>query len=134
MSSRETTELALAHNASEYPISRLSAKFEPFNQLAMLTSTEGHISAVAHGKLEIIAAQIRALQETAHDIIKQAEDNMRLHRVVCRFEKRLGHTYHLYDRDGGEYFSMLSPADWGTPPHVFVGSYKLNADMTWTKL
>jgi hypothetical protein len=28
---------------------------------------------------------------------------------------------------------MLSPDDWGgRPPHPFVGSYRLEADMSWT--
>lgn len=42
--------------------------------------------------------------------------------------------YHLYRRsDGGEYFSMLSPREWrGQPPHEFIGSYRLENDMSWT--
>jgi hypothetical protein len=42
--------------------------------------------------------------------------------------------YHLYERTDGELeFSMLSPADWdGRPPHRCVGSFRLEADMTWT--
>jgi hypothetical protein len=40
----------------------------------------------------------------------------------------------LYERaDGERELSLLSPADWGRrPPHRFVGSYRLKADMTWT--
>ena len=42
--------------------------------------------------------------------------------------------YHLYERENGTlYFSMLSPDDWGgEAPHTFRGSYRLEADMSWT--
>ena len=34
---------------------------------------------------------------------------------------------------GSLYFSMLSPAEWGgRAPHPFEGSYRLEADMSWT--
>ncbi|KXJ12942.1 uncharacterized protein C1orf50 homolog [Exaiptasia diaphana] len=43
--------------------------------------------------------------------------------------------YFLYRRENQTtYFSMLSPQDWGsTCPHEFLGAYKLEADMSWTK-
>ena len=57
-----------------------------------------------------------------------------LHRARCNFQKRVGHTYHLYERpDGSSYFSMLHPDDWnGRAPHPFVGSFRLEPDMSWT--
>jgi Protein of unknown function (DUF2452). len=42
---------------------------------------------------------------------------------------------HLYERPTGEkYFSLLSPEEWGTPPHKFLGSYKLNVDMSFERI
>lgn len=41
----------------------------------------------------------------------------------------------MTDRNGGTaaYWSMLSPTDYGgKPPHEHVGSFRLEADMSWT--
>lgn len=119
-----------------YPTSRLSAPFAPVDQLEAVKDSDRMLGAVARGKLNLIAEQIRYLQGEALKIIEQARNDMELHRVACSFEKRVGHTYHLYERgEDNLYFSLLSPDDWGgCPPHNFVGSYKLESDMTWTKL
>ena len=91
------------------------------------------IGAVVHGKLEVIAQQIRTLQAQARQILEQAQHDGALHRAECRFQKRAGHTYHLYERDdGGSYLSMIAPEQWRDgPPHRFIGSYRLQADMSW---
>jgi hypothetical protein len=91
------------------------------------------IGTVVHAKLEVIAEQIRHLQQQARTILDQAKDSAALHRAVCRFQKKPGRIYHLYERpDGSSYLSMLSPADWGEPPHPHLGSYRLEHDMSWT--
>ena len=66
--------------------------------------------------------------------LEEAQASARLHRATCSFKKTPGHVYHLYRRDDGElYFSMLSPTDWrGAPPHPFEGSYRLEADQSFT--
>jgi hypothetical protein len=122
--------------SSIHPTSRLAPPFQPFDQLEAVKDSDRMLGAVARGKLSVIAEQIRHLQGEALKIIEQARNDMELHRVACSFEKRVGHVYHLYERDEDNlYFSLLSPNDWrGCPPHNFVGSYKLESDMTWTKL
>ena len=118
-----------------HPTSRLAPKFEPINQLENFQESHKLLGTVAHGKLMVIAQQIQALKKQAESIIADAEKNMQLHKVFCLFEKRTGHTYHLYEKDGESYFSMLSPEDWrGSPPHKFLGSFRLEADATWTEL
>ena len=70
------------------------------------------------------------------DQLREAERDLRLNAARCNFLRKPGQTYHLY-RDGrGElHFSMLSPGDWGTrmaPGVAFEGSYRLEADQSWT--
>jgi hypothetical protein len=121
--------------SAPHPTSRLAPKFEPINQLEILQESHKLLGTVAHGKLTVIAQQMQALKKQAESIITEAEKNMQLHKVFCLFEKRAGHTYHLYEKDGEPYFSMLSPKDWrGSPPHKFLGSFRLEADATWTEL
>ena len=130
-----SNDRAIVSKSSTYPLSRLSAGFKPIDHLQTLQDAEKMLGAVAHGKLKIIAEQILYLQEQARKIIIESEVNMELHQASCAFEKRVGHTYHLYRRDSGEtYFSMLSIEDWnGNPPHEFLGSYKLEPDMSWVR-
>ncbi len=92
---------------------------------------QAHLSLKTHaaGKLDVIARQIRGLQEEARRILEQAERDAALHRVQCAFEKRPGMDLHLYEKaDGERYFSMLSPEEWGTPPHAFRGTFRLQTD------
>lgn len=134
-SSRETTALDLDHRESKYPVSRLSAKFQASLIPKESSGEELRIYASAMSQLEIIAEQIRVLQERAQEIIDHAELDMHLHRVTCKFEKRIGIAYHLYaSANSGEYFSLISPDEWGTPPHRFMGSYVLGGDGSWRRV
>lgn len=120
--------------AAPYPLSRLSAPITLVDVAREIEAADSVLSAVAGGKLESIARQIRALQEEAARTLAEARAAADLHRAQCSFKKIPGKLYHLYQRPTGErYFSMLSPQDWGSaPPHAFVGSYRLEADMRFT--
>ena len=87
-------------------------------------------------KLNVIAEQIKSLQDQAHEILKQAQHDQVLHRASCQCKRIIGHTYYLYAKGNEQlYFSMLSPEDWhGEPPHQFMGSYRLEQDMSWTAM
>lgn len=94
------------------------------------------IKAGACGKLEIIAQQIRFLQEQARQVLLDSSTDELINKAACNFVKKPGKVYHLYQREDGQpYLGMLSPEEWGgNPPHDFVGSYKLEYDMTFTPL
>lgn len=120
--------------AAPYPLSRLSAPINLIDVAKEIQAADSVLSAVAAGKLEAIARQIRALQEQAACTLAEAQIDAELHRVRCNFKKLPGKLYHLYERpDGERYFSLLSPEDWaGKPPHAFCGSFRLEADMRFT--
>ena len=123
------------HRGSKFPTSRLSAPFQPIDADAAFQQAADMITVVTRGKLELIVDQIKHLQEQARRIIMEAELDAKLHTASCSFEKRAGHTYHLYRRDQDDtYFSILSPEEWGTPPHEYLGSYVMNGDMSWTRV
>ena len=119
---------------SPYPVSRLAPAHELVDIARQIAEADQIIGTVVHGKLEVIAEQIRNLQDQARRIMDAARSNASLHRARCNFQKRVGHTYHLYEKpDGTSYLSMLGPSDWGNRcPSGFVGSYRLEADMSWT--
>lgn len=73
------------------------------------------------------------LRNMAIDVLKDAKRDNELHQIACNFVKKPGHIYHLYERPSGQkYFSMLSPEEWGNTPHNFLGSWRLEADHSWT--
>ncbi|HJL19836.1 MAG TPA: DUF2452 domain-containing protein [Sandaracinaceae bacterium LLY-WYZ-13_1] len=119
---------------SPYPVSRLAPAHDLVDVAREIERADQTIGAVVGGKLELIARQIRALQEEAREILDDTRRDLDLHRAECNFAKRVGGVYHLYERPNGRcYFSMLSPDDWGgAPPHSFRGSYRLEGDQSWT--
>ncbi|OXB60727.1 hypothetical protein ASZ78_006090 [Callipepla squamata] len=108
------------------------------------------VRANACSKLTVIAEQIRCLQEQARkeelvqqrdcmavaghfEVLEDANRDADLHHVACNLVKKPGNIYYLYRRESGQkYFSILSPKEWGTSPHEFLGAYKLQHDMSWT--
>ncbi|XP_017590573.1 PREDICTED: uncharacterized protein C1orf50 homolog [Corvus brachyrhynchos] len=107
--------------------------------LAVLTSchflsqANDFVRANACSKLTVIAEQIRHLQEQARKVLDEANRDADLNHVACNLVKKPGNVYYMYRRESGQrYFSILSPKEWGTTPHEFLGAYKLQHDMSWT--
>jgi len=123
-----------ADHSAPYPVSRLAPAFHAPDLAEEVARAEAMLGARTGAKLRVIADQIKALQAEARKVLDQAREEQSLTRAECAFKRLPGKVYHLYRRgDGSRYFSMLSPADWrGEPPHAFVGSYRLEADYSWT--
>uniref|UniRef100_A0A8C0BG36 Chromosome 1 open reading frame 50 n=3 Tax=Neoaves TaxID=3078114 RepID=A0A8C0BG36_9AVES len=97
------------------------------------SQADDFIRANACNKLTVIAEQIRYLQEQARKVLDEANRDADLHHVACNLVKKPGNIYYMYRRESGQrYFSILSPKEWGTSPHEFLGAYKLQHDMSWT--
>lgn len=122
--------------SSPYPVSRLAPAFRAPDLAQEVERAESMLSARTSAKLRVIADQIKSLQAEARKVLDDAQAEHALTQAECAFKRRPGQVYHLYQRgDGDRYFSMLSPDDWrGEPPHSFVGSYRLEADYSWTPL
>ncbi len=117
-----------------YPVSRLGASVDLVDLAQQISSADSHINTRVSAKLQVIAEQIRLLQQEAQAALEDAQRDQALHRAQCNFKRIPGRIYHLYERmDGSTYFSMLGPKDWGgKPPHQFAGSFRLENDMSWT--
>lgn len=121
-------------HASPYPVSRLAPATQLVDLAKQIDQADAMLNTRVSAKLQVIADQVRVLQAEARSILEQTQRDQDLHRVQCNFKRQPGRIYHLYRRaDDSRYFSMLSPAEWrGEPPHEFLGSYRLEADMSWT--
>jgi hypothetical protein len=119
-----------------YPMSRLAPAFSLVDVAAEIERADATIARVTEARLEVIAKQMETLREEARKILARAREDAELHRARCTFVRRAGHVYHLYQRpEGALYFSLLSPEEWGgKPPHPFVGSYRLENDMSFTRV
>lgn len=117
-----------------YPTSRLAPAFGLMELAAELEQADRLLHGKTNAQLELIAEQIRQLQSQARDILDKANKDMKLHKARCNFSKVPGKVYHLYQAASGELqFSMLSAEDWGgNPPQEYLGSYRLEADMSWS--
>jgi hypothetical protein len=120
--------------SSPYPMSRLAPAFQAPGLADEVARAESMLSARTGAKLRVIADQIKALQAEARKVLDEARDEQALTHAECAFKRIPGKIYHLYRKGaGGTCFSMLSPADWGgAPPNEYLGSYRLEADYSWT--
>lgn len=120
--------------ASPYPVSRLAPRYDLVATAQDIQRAHASVAHVAGGKLGIIAEQIRYLEARARAILHQAQRDAELHEIQCQVAKRPGQTLHLYERQtGARYLALLSPADWnGKPPALYLASYRLEPDMSWT--
>ncbi|XP_067005015.1 uncharacterized protein C1orf50 homolog [Anabrus simplex] len=101
-----------------------------------IQKADSFVQATTSSKLQMIAEQVRFLQQQAKQVLLEAKENVDLHHAACNFVKKPGNVYYLYERPSSQkYFSMLSPKDWesqGGPPHIYIGAYRLERDMSWT--
>lgn len=121
-------------HSSPYPVSRLAPAFDSGELAAEVAKAESMLSARTGAKLRVIADQIKLLQLEARKVLADAKEEQALARAQCAFKRIPGKTYHLYRKASGEpFFSMLAPSDWGgSIPYAFEGSYRLEADYSWT--
>ncbi len=124
---------ARSTSTTPYPLSRLSPAIDLVDLARQVALADQVIASHTDARIKVIADQIRGLQEEARRILLQAKHDQDLHRTTCHFKRQPGNIYHLYERgDGGRYFSMLSPQEWGNPPHLYIGSYRLEIDQSWS--
>lgn len=128
-------EQVIPHHSLTYGTSRLAPAISLVDRAKEIELAEESVKLHVHGKLEVIAKQIRALKEEAELILQQAEKDIELHKAKCQFEKKPGQMIYLYAKDSGDYFSLLSPNEWGNkPPHPFKAAYMMNPDRSFTEI
>lgn len=132
--SNETTSTRT--NSLSYAASRLGPSMELIDIAKEIAHADAIVNLRVSAKLKVIADQIRHLQQEARDILEQTQHDQQLHKAECQFKRIPGKTYHLYEKNNQQkYFSMLTPEEWGShPPHTFLGSYRLENDMSWTAI
>lgn len=121
-------------HSSPYPVSRLAPPIQLIDLARQIEKADQAIANQLSAKLQVISDQIKKLQNQAREELERARYDQYLHRVRCDFKRIPGKIYYLYAKeDDSRYFSLLSPDDWqGKPPNTYIGSFRLEADMSWT--
>ena len=90
-----------------------------------------------HRQFRQLYDQMQTLVEQARDLEYRVKLSERIYLAKINFEPVINHVYYLYQRkDGTDFLSMVSPAEWGRvqPFEVFLGKVQLLSDHTWEVL
>ncbi len=112
-------------NIKNYPTSLSAPKFELPNVGLVKTEASKKMIDVFNKEKDDIVAMIHQLQNEYTNSIMVWESKM-------SFEPIVGHTYYLYDFNGINTLSLLSPNDWDKSDKL-IGSFTLNFDRKWIK-
>jgi len=118
---------------------------------AQIATADQFTRSTAGAKLSIIAEQVRFLQEQARQVLEEARLSSLISHTACNFKKIPGKIYYIYKQRNAaahmrgaflsnaaasekEFLSMISPEEWGKAGPEFVAGYRLEFDMSWTRL
>ena len=86
----------------------------------------------AHSVNARFQARIDELKTAYQKMMKELEDNQKVYQASFKFEPVVGKTYHLYHNPKrGLFLSILSPEECRFD---FEGSYRLDANQTWSRI
>ena len=77
------------------------------------------------------------LEQAMQELMTQAQYNDRLLNAKIGFKPLIGQVYYLYEQNGEDFISMISPEQWGSDymkTKLFLGSYKILADNVWIEV
>ena len=77
------------------------------------------------------------LEQAMHELMTQAQYNDRLLNASIAFRPSIGQVYYLYNKDGADFISMVSPEEFGESymqSKQFIGAYKILADNVWIEV
>ena len=105
------------------PVDRGRVKGMAMN--AMYEQTDMHLDQIRE-QIEVLARQAKAIQD-------RVAISEKIYQAKINFQPRIGHTYYLYEREGGEsVLSLVAPNEWGpNPPFSYIATVKLLSDHTW---
>lgn len=73
------------------------------------------------------------LIKRAEQLTKEFNDSLMVWESKISFAPVVGKTYHLYDFDGKNTLSLISPQEWNKQD-CFLGSFTLNSDNKWIRI
>ncbi len=83
-----------------------------------------------------IQKQVELLAQQANALRERIEMSEKIYQADLSFEPIIGHTYHLYMKEGLYKLLLIGPEDWGKMPKSleYIGTVKMLGDHTWDVL
>ena len=78
------------------------------------------------------SSKFEEIQKEYQKLINEISINERLYLAKHNFEPISGHKYFLYEKDGSEFLSIISPAEWGNK-YKFIGKFQFLSDGRWVE-
>lgn len=80
-----------------------------------------------------IQKQVELLAQQANALRERIEMSEKIYQADLSFEPIIGHTYHLYMKEGLYKLLLIGPEDWGKMPKSleYIGTVKMLGDHTW---
>ena len=107
-----------------YPHSIGSAPIKPENTSSFINRATNKVNKEFKDRFERLKTEYESLLE-------ELEWNKIIYESELRFEPVVGEIYHLYQKDGKNFISLIGPDEW---KHKYLGSFKFSHDLKWIKI
>lgn len=121
---------------SPVPLHVASAAIRPVDKGKIKSVALETVEKQANQQINMLKKQAELIMQQVREIEERVKVAAEIYAADISFEPVIGHTYHLYDRDGKRSLSMIGPKEWGRSKTAgqFVATVKLMADRTWEVL
>jgi hypothetical protein len=75
-------------------------------------------------------SKFEEIQKEYQKLMNEISINERLYLAEHSFEPIAGHSYYLYQKEGVEFLSIISPEEWGHK-YEYVGKFQFLSDGRW---
>jgi hypothetical protein len=107
-----------------YPHSIGSAPIKPENTSSFINRATNKVNKEFKDRFERLKTEYESLLE-------ELEWNKIIYESELRFEPVVGEIYHLYQKDGKNFISLIGPDEC---KHKYLASFKFSHDLKWEKL
>ena len=107
-----------------YPHSIGSAPIKPENTSSFINRATNKVNKEFKDRFERLKTEYESLLE-------ELEWNKIIYESELRFEPVVGEIYHLYQKDGKNFISLIGPDEW---KHKYLASFKFSHDLKWEKI
>lgn len=107
-----------------YPHSIGSAPIKPENTSSFINRATNKVNKEFKDRFERLKTEYESLLE-------ELEWNKIIYESELRFEPVVGEIYHLYQKDGKNFISLIGPDEW---KHKYLGSFRFSHDLKWIKI
>ncbi len=118
------------------PLHVASAAIKPVDKGKIKSVALETVEKQANQQINMLKKQAELIMQQVREIEERVRIAAEIYAADISFEPVIGHTYHLYERNGKRSLSLVGPKEWGRSKTAgqFIATVKLMADRTWEVL